>query len=43
VCAAADPTLPVAGAESAFKGRFRVTTDARAMGRVALLIASYGF
>jgi len=30
VCGAADPTLPVAGAESAFKGRLRMTSDARA-------------
>lgn len=30
VCGAADPTIPVVGAESAFKGRVRITTDARA-------------
>jgi hypothetical protein len=30
VCGAADPTLPVAGAEASFKNRVRVTTDARA-------------
>ncbi len=30
VCGAADPTLPVAGAESPFKNRIRVTTNARA-------------
>lgn len=30
VCGASDPTLPVAGAESPFKNRIRVTTDARA-------------
>lgn len=29
VCGAADPTLPVSGAETPFKGRIRITTDAR--------------
>jgi hypothetical protein len=30
VCGASDPTLPVAGAESPFKNRIRVTSDVRA-------------